>query len=185
MNLMAGFTHPSRPTQKLSGDFWKFWLGQTISNLGSSFTGFALPLIVFKLTGSAVNLAISSAASMLPLLLFGLIVGAWVDRVDRRRLMIGADLSRTLVIASIPLLAAFGRLSIDWIYAVGFISATLSLFFGFAQVTAVASLVTQEDLVTANGRIQASYSAVSAIGPLLAGLLVARSEERRVGKEGR
>src|SRR5437016_3185066 len=108
---MAGFTHPSRPTQKLSGDFWKFWLGQTISNLGSSFTGFALPLIVFKLTGSAVNLAISSA--------------------------------------------------------------TLSLFFGFAQVTAVASLVTQEDLVTANGRIQASYSAVSAIGPLLAGLLVA------------
>src|SRR5438128_1153295 len=71
---MAGFTHPSRPTQKLSGDFWKFWLGQTISNLGSSFTGFALPLIVFKLTGSALNLAISSATSMLPLLLPALVL---------------------------------------------------------------------------------------------------------------
>src|SRR5712692_3141420 len=128
MNHMPGFAHPSRPTQKLSSDFWKFWLGQTISNLGSSFTGFALPLIVFKLTGSALNLAISSATSMLPLLLFGLIVGAWVDRVDRRRLMIGADLSLGLVFASIPLLAAVGRLSIGCIYAVGFLSATLSLF---------------------------------------------------------
>ena len=64
---MAGIAHPSRNPQKLSRDFWKFWLGQTISNLGGSFTGFALPLIVFKLTGSALNLAISSAASMLPL----------------------------------------------------------------------------------------------------------------------
>ena len=44
----------------LSRDFWKFWTGQTISNLGSSFTFFALPLLVYKLTGSAVNLAITT-----------------------------------------------------------------------------------------------------------------------------
>jgi hypothetical protein len=90
------------------------------------------------------------------MLLHGLVIGAWVDRVDRRRLMIGADLARGLVIASIPLLAAVGRLSVGWIYAIGFVTSTLTLCFSFAQVTAVASLVTQDDLVTANGRIQAS-----------------------------
>ncbi len=72
----------------LSRDFWKFWTGQTISNLGSSFTFFALPLLVYKLTGSAVNLAITTAVEFLPQLLFGLVIGAWVDRVDRKRLMI-------------------------------------------------------------------------------------------------
>ena len=48
----------SPASQRPSADFWKFWAGQTISNLGSSFTEFALPLLIFKLTGSALNLAI-------------------------------------------------------------------------------------------------------------------------------
>lgn len=72
----------TRTTRGLSRDFWTFWGGQAISNLGSSFTTLALPLLVYKLTGSAVNLALSSAAAFLPYLLFGLIIGAWVDRTD-------------------------------------------------------------------------------------------------------
>jgi Transmembrane secretion effector len=159
--------------QRLGSDFRKYWVGQTISNLGSSFTSFALPLIVFKLTGSATSLALSGLANSLPMLLFGLIIGAWVDRVDRRRLMIGADLARAAVLTSIPLLFALGLLSVGWIYGVGFVSATLSLGFSFAQVTAIPSLVPREDLVIANGRIRAGYATATAVGPLLAGLLVA------------
>ena len=52
----------------LSGDFGRFWLGQTISNLGSSFTMFALPLLVFNLTGSPLNLGIAAAAEFVPYL---------------------------------------------------------------------------------------------------------------------
>src|SRR5215470_12188241 len=92
------------PSKKLGVDFWKFWTGQTISNLGSSFTAFALPLLVFKLTGSALNLALSTAATYLPYLLFGLLIGAWVDRVDRKRLMIVADLLNAVALASLPVL---------------------------------------------------------------------------------
>src|ERR671939_1786747 len=90
----------------LPTDFWTFWTGQTISNLGSSFTQFALPLLIFKLTGSAINLGLATAATFLPYLLFGLLIGAWVDRVDRKRLMIVTDLARAAVIASVPLLAS-------------------------------------------------------------------------------
>jgi MFS family permease len=159
--------------QRSSADFWKFWIGQTISNLGSSISMFALPLLVFKLTNSAFSLGIGTAVEFLPYLLFGLLIGAWVDRVNRKRLMIATDIARGLVIATIPLLDALGQLSVWWIYAIGFTNATLTIAFDAAQFAAVPSLVNQDDLVTANGRIQASYSAASVAGPLLAGLLVA------------
>src|SRR5438876_6126503 len=163
----------SVPAPKLTSDFWKYWTGQTISNLGSSITLFALPLLVYKLTGSAINLGITTAAEFTPYLLFGLILGAWADRVDRKRMMIATDIARALVVASIQLSAAIRHLSVWWIYAVGFLHATLTICFEAGQFAAIPNLVSQDDLVTANGRIQASYSSASIIGPLLAGVLVA------------
>lgn len=158
---------------RLSPDFWKFWAGQTISNLGSSFTGFALPLLIYKLTGSAINLALAAAAAMLPYLLFGLILGAWVDRLNRKRLMIICDLLTAAVIATVPLLAMAGFEPVWWIYVVAFLTSTIGIAFQSAEFAAIPSLVASDDLVTANGRIQASYSAAAVIGPLLAGMLVA------------
>ncbi len=160
------------PTSRLSSDFWKYWTGQTISNLGSSVTLFALPLLVYKLTGSAINLGITGAAEFLPYLLFGLILGAWTDRVNRKRMMIFTDFGRAAIVATIPLLAILHILPIWWIYVVGFIHSTLTICFESGQFAAIPSLVGQDDLVTANGRIQASYSAAQIVGPLLAGLLV-------------
>src|SRR5215208_7214716 len=139
---------------RFGAEFWMFLLGQTVSNVGSSFTIFVLPLLVFKLTGSAFNLALVASAEYIPYLLFGLIIGAWVDRVDRRRLMILTDIAQALVISSIPLLGALGLLSVWWI-------------------SAVPSLVPEEDLPAANGYLQASYATATVVGPLLAGLLVA------------
>ncbi len=160
------------PMQTLTSDFWKFWTGQTISSLGSSFSRFALPLLVFKLTDSPVNLALTIATSVIPYLLFGLAIGAFVDRVNRKRLMIVADIGRACIIASIPLLASFGLLSVWWVYGIALLSSTLSMAFDAANFAAIPSLVKQEKLVTANGRIQASYSTASVAGPLLAGLLL-------------
>ncbi|MCX6049579.1 MAG: MFS transporter, partial [Chloroflexi bacterium] len=147
------------PPSGLNLDFWKFWAGQTISNLGSSFTAFALPLLIYKLTGSALNLALATAAAFLPYLLFGLLIGAWVDRLNRKRLMIVVDLINAGLLASIPLLATLDRLPVWWIYVVGFVGSTVGIAFQSAEFAAIPSLVNQDDLVTANGRIQASYSA--------------------------
>ena len=112
-----------------SGDFRKVWLGQTISNFGSSFTLFALPLLVFKLTGLALSLGLVMAVEFLPYLLFGLFLGAWADRVDRKRIMILSDVARAVLIASIPALAFFDELAVWWNYAVGFASSTLKICF--------------------------------------------------------
>lgn len=164
---------PDRVDDALSRDFWVFWGGQAVSTLGSSFTGFALPLLIFKLTGSAVNLGASMAVAYLPYLLFGLIIGAWTDRLDRKRLMIVVNVMFAVTIGVIPATAALGHLSIGLIYCVQFVSATLRLFFTSAAFAAIPSLVPRNRLVTANGRMQASYSAMSVIGPILAGGLAA------------
>ena len=159
--------------RSLGHDFWSFWAGQTISNFGSSITQFALPLLVYQLTGSALDLGIAFAAGGLPYPLFGLAIGAWTDRVDRKRLMIGTDLARAVVVATVPAAAALGVLSVTWIYVVLFVSTTLSIAFDTAEFAVIPALVRQDDLVTANGRIQASFSAASIVGPLVAGALLA------------
>ena len=156
----------------MSADFAKFWVGQTISNLGSSFTQWAVPLLVFQLTHSAVNLGVATAATFLPYLLFGLLIGAWMDRVDRKRAMIALDSINTIVILSIPLVSQFGHLTVWWIYAVTFIQSTVFIAFSSGEFAAVPSLVSTDDLVTANGRIQATFSAAQVAGPLLAGALL-------------
>ena len=157
----------------LSRDFWTFWTGQSISAFGSSVTQFALPLLVYELTGSALDLGLAFAAGMLPYPVFGLVIGAWSDRVDRKRLMILTDVARAAVVGTIPLAAAFGVLSVWWIYAVLFVSTTLTIAFQAAEFAAIPALVSRDDLVTANGRIQASFSAASVIGPPVAGLSLA------------
>jgi MFS family permease len=159
--------------RSLGRDFWSFWAGQTISSFGSSITQFALPLLVYQLTGSALDLGIAFAAGGLPYPLFGLAIGAWTDRVDRKRLMIATDLGRAVVIATVPAAAALGVLSVTWIYVVLFVSTTLSIAFDTAEFAVIPALVRQDDLVTANGRIQASFSAASIVGPLAAGALLA------------
>ena len=160
-------------SSRLSNDFWLLWVGQTISSTGSSFTLFALPLLTFKLTGSAISLSLNTAAGFLPYLLLGLVIGAWVDRVKRRQFMIVTDLARAVVIASIPLLFFLHMLVVWWIYVVSFVATTFSIGFNASEFAAIPKLVKRDDLVTANGRLQASFSAGTIIGPLLAGLLVA------------
>jgi MFS family permease len=136
-------------------------------------TQFALPLIVFKLSGSAVALGIAAAMLTVPHLLFGLAIGAWTDRTDRKRLMIVVDLLSALTVASVPVAAALGILSVPWIVAVTFVTSTLGIFFQASEFAVLPSLVDKEQLVTANGRVAASFSAATVLGPLIAGGLLA------------
>ncbi len=164
--------HPSSATTPHArSDFWKFWTGQTISTLGSSFTTFALPLLIYTITGSSLNLALTLVAAVLPYFFFGLVIGAWVDRVNRKRLMILTDLCRSLVIASIPLITFVGFRSVWWIYAVAFPNSALTICFDAANFAAIPALVRQEDFMKVNGRLQAGYSIAKVGGPLLGGLL--------------
>jgi predicted MFS family arabinose efflux permease len=86
--------------------------------------------------------------------------------------MIVVDLLSALTIMSVPLAYSAGLLSLWLIYAVAFVSSTLSIFFAAAEFGAIPSLVDSTELVRANGRIQASFAAASVLGPLAAGALL-------------
>ncbi len=159
-------------TRRPARDFWLFFVGETISNLGSSFTLFAMPLLVYRLTHSSLNLGLSTAVEMAPYLLFGLVIGAWVDRLSRKRLMIVVDVLQALTLISVPVMDLLGSLNVWWLYGVGFVSATLKICFESSQFAAVPSLVSRDDLVKANGRLQASFSGAQMLGPVLAGALL-------------
>lgn len=160
-------------SSQLSRDFWTFWVGQTVSNFGTSFTLFVIPLLVLKLTNSPLSLGISTAISFVSYLLFGFVIGAWVDRVNRKRLMIITDLLRGLIVVSVPTLFALNLLTVWWLYVVSFLSTTLAICFDASEFAAIPSLVKKDQLITANGRITGSYSVANAVGPVLAGVFVA------------
>jgi hypothetical protein len=153
-------------------DFQLFFIGQLLSTLGSSFTGFGLPLLVYTLTGSAMNLAVTTACSFLPYLLFGLVAGTWVDRVDRRRTLVATSVLQCLAVLAVPLLWEGGVLTAWWLYGLAFTLSSLSVVTAAIDPSVVPALVGREDLARANGRIQASYAVAVVCGPLLAGALV-------------
>src|SRR3954454_1349 len=88
---MAAFRH--RRTDGLSSDFRRYWTGEALSNLGTRTSTIAYPLLALSLTGSPALAGFVGSARLLPYFLFSLPVGALVDRLDRRRLMIACDIS--------------------------------------------------------------------------------------------
>lgn len=164
---------PKIKSQPLGREFSFFWFGQAISVMGTAFTQYGLPLLVFKLTGSALNLAFGQVSIYLPYVLFGLFIGAWTDRMDRKKLLVRVNLLRGLIIALIPILAVFQELNVYWIYIISFLNSVLAVFSSAATSAVVPSLVEKEQLVAANSRISVTDSISRVAGPVLAGLLIA------------
>jgi MFS family permease len=167
---------PEAPTKvkarPLGREFLIFWFGQSTSIMGTAFTQFGLPLLVFRLTGSAFNLALAQISIYLPYVLFGLFIGAWTDRMDRKKLLIWVNFLRGLVIISIPILAWLQGLNVAWIYIISFLNSILAVFSSAATSAVVPSLVEKDQLVAANGRISVTDSISRVAGPVLAGFLV-------------
>jgi hypothetical protein len=128
---------------------------------------------VFRLTGSAAQTAALAALAAVPYLLFGLVAGAVADRVDRRRLMGACDLLSAALVASIPLAAAFGVLSLLQLYAVALLTATLFVWFDAANFGALPALVGRARIVAANSAVSATHTVIGIAGPAVAGLLAA------------
>lgn len=154
-------------------NFLKLWLGETVSQLGSTVTRDALPLTaVIAIGASPLQLGLLGAAGTAPALLFGLIAGAWADRRRRRPILITADLGRAALVGTIPLAAAFGRLRVEHLYVVAVLAGVLTVFFDVAYRSYLPSLVRSEQLVEANGMLAASESIAEFSGAPLAGVLV-------------
>jgi MFS family permease len=174
---MARLRHPAaqRLHGKLIGQpgFRRLWFGQTVSAFGSQITTLALPLTaVLVLHASTFQVGLLTTAGFAPFLLMGLPAGVWVDRVRRKPVMIAADVTRTLVLASIPVAYGLGVLTLGQLYLVAFICGVATVFFDVAYLSLVPGLVGREHVVEANAKLQASASVAEVSGPTAAGFLI-------------
>ncbi len=154
-------------------DFMKLWAGQTISVGGTAVTDLALPLTaVLTLKANPAQMGALSALEVAPYLLFSLFAGVWVDRLRRRPVLIAADLGRAGLLASIPIVALLGRLSLAQLYTVAFVVGALSVIFNVAYQSFLPSVVARAHLVEGNGKLALSASVGQVAGPGVGGGLV-------------
>ncbi len=153
--------------------FRTFWSAQGVSEFGDRITELALPLIaVTLLNASPTQVGLLTAAVWLPNLA-SLFIGTWVDqRRDKRPLMIAADLSRMVVLLSLP--AAYGLhvLTLGQLYAIAILAGTAHVLFNTAYASFFVRLVSQEQFLEANSKLSATRSISFMAGPAIGGVLI-------------
>ncbi len=153
--------------------FRNLWLAQTVSLLGTQVTLLAFPFVALLLHGSALDVSLLSACEFVPILLFGLPAGAWVERLPLRAVMLWADGVRAVALAVVPITYAADVLTLPMLFAVAFVIGLGTLFFDVAQMSYLPRAVTEAQLADGNAKLEGSRSFAQLGGPTAGGFLVA------------
>ena len=164
---------PGSPSVWRDRDFRKLWAGQSASQVGEHSNRVILPLVaVVALDAGADQVGVLRVVEQAPILLFSLVVGAWVDRRRSRAVMVLADLGRAAVLAAIPVALVLGVLGIPLLLVVAFVVGVLTVFFDVAYHASLVRLMARDRLGQANSALESSRSAAQIGGPALGGALV-------------
>src|SRR3954471_13467980 len=146
-STMAAPSTSARTVLKIR-DFRLLWLAQVISDFGDSLTNLTLLILINQLTGSTAALATMAIVLGIPQVTFGLLAGVYVDRWDRKRIMILSDLARGGLVLGFIGAMATGQL---WLlYVIAFVQASIGTFFTPARSALVPRLVPGAGLMPAN-----------------------------------
>ncbi len=132
----------------------------------------ASAILVYRETGSAFSVGLMMLSASLPGLFVGLIAGVFVDRFDRKKIMIGAESIRAALITTIPLLLPYG---IGWLYAIVILSSTVAQFYAPAEASVLPEIASDRELAAANSMMAISGVGALTIGFATAGLLATES----------
>lgn len=158
----------------LGAPYRKLWAAAAISNLGDGMALVAFPLLATRLTRDPVLIAGVAAVARLPWLLFALVAGALVDRLDRRALMGGVDIARAVLVGVLGTAVLFGWESLALLYLVVFALGFSETLFDNAAQAIMPRLVPLERLEQANARLYSvEIVANSFVGPPVGGALFA------------
>ncbi|MBV9172011.1 MAG: MFS transporter [Chloroflexi bacterium] len=154
-------------------EFRKLWIGSSVSAAGSQVTLLALPLTAVLIFGAGpAETGLLTALGVAPVVVFGLFIGALVDRLPRRRTAIVADLLSAAIIASVPAAALLGSLRLEHLYVATFLAGTCSICRRTSVSAMLPALVGRDKLIDANSQMIVSFSVAQIAGPSIAGVLV-------------
>ena len=154
-------------------DFGLLWWGQVTSQIGEGLNKVALLWFVYELTGSALMIATVGLIQTVPPLIFGPLIGVYLDRLRKKPIMVWVDLIRTVLTVLIPALYGLGLLRLEGLFILIFLTSMVSTVFGPALVSAVPLLVRRGELVSANALIQSTNNIGTLLGPAVSGILIA------------
>jgi CRP-like cAMP-binding protein/predicted MFS family arabinose efflux permease len=173
-------TAPPAPAPSLSPyavfrnrSFAWLWTAQLISTAGSALTSLAAGILVYRVTDSVSAVGLMLIATAAPSLLVGLVAGVFVDRWNRKAIMVAADASRGVIVFVIPFVVVqdFANLGIGWLYLFVALSSVVTQFFDPANDSVLPEIASDEELAAANSLMAISSFGSTAIGFALAGLI--------------
>ena len=161
-----------------NAEYRRLWAGSSLSMLGTQMTNVALPVQVYAITRSSFYVGLVGLAILVPLVLVGLLGGAVVDAVDRRKLALGTSTVLAASSASLAVQAFAGLHSIALLYLLAAVSGGVSALDSPARQTFVPRLLGRDQIPAATALGQISMQASLTGGPLLAGVLIGLSGVR-------
>ena len=157
----------------LSASFRRLWLSLTVTSFGAQITNLALPLTAaLLLNATPMQMGILVALETLPFALFSLHAGVLLDRVRKLPVIIAADVGRGIALLAIPVGAWFGLLSMEILFAVGFLCGMQNVVGGAAYQVLLAQMAGRKRLVEANAKVTLGETSAALIGPGIAGGLI-------------
>jgi MFS transporter, DHA3 family, macrolide efflux protein len=171
IDIAAASAKPNYKRLLRNRHFMALWFGQLVSFVGDYFEWLAIPLLVQSMTGSTLMVGLALISNSIPVLLLGPVAGVFVDRWDRKKTMIAADILRALLILVCLTVQTPEQL---WIYfVVGFAMSSISRFFYPALNASLPLIVKEEeDLLIANGMMQIVQTVGLLAGPAMAGFVI-------------
>src|SRR5215211_2201369 len=154
-------------------NFSLLWTGQLVSTIGSALTSLAASIYIYRLTGSALSVGLMLMATAAPSLLVGLFAGVLVDRYDRKKIMITADLIRAVLVVLIPFLVP---LNLIWLYIIVMLTSAIGQFFDPAHESVLPEVASDEELAAANSLMAISSFGSTAVGFAAAGLIASAAD---------
>jgi MFS family permease len=150
--------------------FRQLWLAQLVSAIGASLVAISIAILVYRLTGSALAVGGVLMAKAAPALILGLFAGVAVDRYDRKRIMVVADVVRGLLVLTIPVLLTLG---LPFVYVAVALIAAVGTFFLPAHSSVLPEIASDEELAAANSMLAISSYAAMAVGFASGGFIAA------------
>ncbi|WP_369191054.1 MFS transporter [Streptomyces sp. R08] len=159
--------------RRLPRGFLLLLTGQSVSLVGSAVTLLALPLTAIDLLAAGpFQTGVLLACGRAPYLLCGPVAGVLVDRWSHRTLLMSANTAMALVLATVPVTALTGHLSLPHLYVAATVVGTATVLADVAYLACVPTVVPSAQLVQAQSRLELGQSIAVALGPPLAGWLI-------------
>lgn len=154
-------------------DFRLLLLGQITSQLGTQLAGVAVPLLaLLTLDATPLELGLLSASGTISFALIGLPAGAWIDRLPKRPVLVAADVVRAVLLATIPLAALAGALTITQLIVVMLLSGLARVFFDVGYQSYLPAIVGPDKVLSGNASLETVRATGQVAGPGLGGWLV-------------